>query len=60
MSYYVNVTDGQGVLLGRFQLDGLDLRTTSDTDVVGEKVADCMGRDAIDKCAALPPPDEPA
>ena len=55
--FTINITR-DGVLLGTVELDGLKLDWKGDQALVGELVADEMGRDAIRECDALPIPED--
>ena len=57
--FWLTVTDGDGVLLGRLQLDGRDLTNSAwERAVLGEDVQALMGTTATAACAALPRPEE--
>jgi hypothetical protein len=54
VSFYINITDGDGLLIGRLCIDGTDLRKRADRDYLAERIQSEMGGNIVAACADLP------
>lgn len=52
--YWLTITDENGILIGRIQMDGFDLRRGGDAQALISDIESEMGRNHVKRCAELP------